>query len=171
MKLPAGCLLGALLLGSLLGGCGYRTVLARDPFAGADGVNVVMFANRSYQAGVEAVLTRELVNELALRTGGRVLPGDQAELELTGTVLSYSSSAVSYNAQDQIREYLLAVTVEATLLERQTRKAIWKGQLTEQQSYPVNPNLALQRNSEEAAAAKICRTLSEDIWQRIGERF
>ena len=160
-----------LLLLSLLGGCGYHSVVARDPVSGANGVNVVMFANKSFRPGVEAVLARDLVDELALRTGGKVLSGDQAQLELTGAVLSYGSTAISYTALDAIREYKLSIKVDAALQDRQTRKVLWKGVLTEEQSYPVNANLALQLNSEEAAAARICRRLSEEIWQKIGERF
>jgi hypothetical protein len=164
-------ILSALLLCCLLGGCGYHPVVARDPISGANGVNVIMFANKSFRPGVEAVLARDLVDELALRTGGRVLAGDQAQLELTGAVLSYTTWAVSYTSTDAIKEYKTAIKVDAVLRERQTQKVLWKGELTEDQSYPVNPNLALQLNAEEAAAAKICRRLSGDIWQKIGERF
>ena len=160
-----------ILVLAFLGGCGYHAVAARDPLSGANGVNVVTFANKSYQAGVEAVLSRCLVDELALRTGGKVLSGDQAQLELTGTVLSYTSAAVSYTAQDVIREYRLSIKVESTLRERSTQKVLWKGELTEDQVYPVNVNLALQFNAETAAAEKISRRLSQDIWQKIGERF
>jgi hypothetical protein len=164
-------IISALLLLCLLGGCGYHPVVRRDPISGANGVNVIMFANKIFRPGVEAVLARDLVDELALRTGGRVFSGDQAQLELTGTVLSYTSQAVSYNALDEIREYRLSIKVESVLRERQTQKVLWKGELTESQVYPVNTTLAFQFNSEEAAVAKVCRRLSEDIWQKIGERF
>ena len=160
-----------LLLVSMVSGCGYHAVVPRDPIIGANGVNVILFANKSYRPGVEAVLARDLVDELALRTGGKVLSGDQAQLELTGAVLSYATEAVSYTSLDAIREYKTSLKVEAVLREHVTRKVLWKGELTEQQVYPVNANLALQLNSEEAAAAKICRRLSEEIWQKIGERF
>jgi hypothetical protein len=161
----------ALLLCSLLGGCGYHSVAARDPLGGANGVNVILFGNKSYRPGVEALLARNLVDELALRTGGRVLPADQAQLELTGTVLSYANWAVSYSATDAIKEYKISLKVEAILRDHQTQKVVWKGELIEEQVYPVNANLALQLNGEEAATAKVCRRLSEDIWQKIGERF
>lgn len=164
-------LAGILLLAALLGGCGYHAVLREEPLFAGQGVDVVVFANRSYQAGVEGVLARSLVDELALRTGGRVVTGNEATLELTGTVLTYGSSAVSYNSQDQIREYRLDISVEAVLRDRITQRVVWKGELVESQTYPVNLNLALQRNSEEAAAAKVCRRLAEDIWQKSGERF
>ena len=159
------------LLLSLLPGCGYHSIAARDPLAGANGVNVILFANKSFRPGVEAVLGRDLVDELALRTGGKVLSGDQAQLELTGAVLSYATVAVSYTAQDQIREYKAVIKVEALLREHVTQKVLWKGELTEEQAYPVNANLALQLNAEQAAAAQACRRLSEAIWRKIGERF
>jgi outer membrane lipopolysaccharide assembly protein LptE/RlpB len=161
----------ALLAAALLAGCGYRPVTLRGPLAGADGVNVVLFQNKSYRPGVPGVLARNLVDQLALRTGGRVLPGDQAQLELTGTVLSYLTIPISYSAQDTIKEYKSVLAVQAVLKERQTQKVLWKGDLTEEQAFPVNTTIALQQNAEEAAIASICRRLSEEIWQKIGEQF
>jgi len=164
-------ILTALLALTLVSGCGYRPVVMRGPVAEANGVNVVLFANKSYRPGVEGLLARDLVDEFALRTGGRVLPGDQADLELFGVILSYTTVPVSYTALDTIKEYKTVIGVQATLRERRTLKVLWKGDLTEEQVYPVNANIALQQNAEEAATAKICRRLSEVIWQKIGERF
>jgi outer membrane lipopolysaccharide assembly protein LptE/RlpB len=163
--------LAALLALSLVGGCGYRQVAQRGPLSEANGVNVTLFANRSYRPGVEGILARDLVDEFALRSGGKVLPGEKAQLELTGVVLSYGTLPVSYTAQDTIKEYRAVITVQATLRELQTQKVLWKGDLAGEQTFPVNANIALQQNAEEAAIAKICRRLSEDIWQKIGERF
>jgi hypothetical protein len=161
----------AVIVGGLTGACGYRPVVARGPLAAANGVNVTLFANKSYRAGVEAVLARDLVDEFALRTGGKVLPADQAQLELTGVIVSYAYLPVSYTALNNIQEYKTVIGVQATLREQQSKKVLWKGDLTEEQSFPVSANLALQQNAEEAAAAKVCRRLSEEIWQKIGERF
>lgn len=169
-----GCcrLLGAALLASaLLVGCGYRPVTKQGFLSEKNGVNVVLFANKTYRPGVEGVLARNLVDELSLRTGGRVLSGDRADLELSGVVLSYATTPVSFTALDTIKEYQTSIGVQATLRERRTREILWKGDLVEQQVYPVNANIALQQNAEEAAAAKICRRLSERIWQKISERF
>ncbi|OGU05563.1 MAG: hypothetical protein A2075_24030 [Geobacteraceae bacterium GWC2_58_44] len=160
-----------LLAVNLIGGCGYRPVALRGPIAEANGVNVTLFANRSYRPGVEAILARDLVDEFALRSGGRVLPGGQARLELTGAVLSYANVPISYTALDTIKEYKAVLSVQAVLREQQTQKVLWKGDLSEEQSYPVNDNIALQQNAEEAAIAKVSRRLSERIWQKIGERF
>jgi len=163
----------------LVSGCGYRPVVLRGPLAEANGVNVTLFANKTIRPGVEAVLARELVHEFALRSGGKVLPGPEADLELTGTVLSYTTVPISYTALDTIREYKSVLTVQAILRQRQTQKVLWKADLVEEQAFPASEeqafpgidNIALQQNAEEAAIAKISRRLSEQIWQKIGERF
>jgi len=168
---PLKLVLAVLLALMVLGGCGYRPVTLRGPLAEANGVNVTLFANKSYRPGLEGRLARDLVDEFALRSGGRVLPGDQAQLELTGTVLSYQNLAISYTALDTIKEYKAVIAVQAILRQRQTLKVLWKADLSEEQSYPVNDNIPLQQNAEEAAIAKVSRRLSERIWQKIGERF
>lgn len=155
----------------VIGGCGYRPVVQRGPLATANGVNVTLFGNKSYRPGLEGIIGRDLVDQFALRTGGRVLPGDKADLELTGMVLSYQTAPISYTALDTIREYKSVMAVQAVLREQQSRKVLWKGDLTEEQSFPVNADIALQQNAEEAAIAKISRRLSERIWQKIGESF
>lgn len=161
----------ALLALVLVSGCGYRPVVQRGPLAEANGVDIVLFTNKSFRPGVEGVLARDLIDEFALRTGRRVLPREEAQLELVGTVLSYATTPVSYNRFDAIQEYAAALTVQATLREKRTQKVLWKEDLTEQQVYPVNSNIALQQNAEEAAIARVSRRLAERIWQKIGERF
>ena len=107
----------------------------------------------------------------ALKSGGNVVSRDKAQVELDGVILSYATVPVSYTSQDTIKEYQVVIKVQATLQEPQTRKVLWKDEISESQSFPVNENLALQQNAEEAAAAKICRRISEDIWRKIGEAF
>lgn len=164
-------LFALLLLLAVLGGCGYHSVAQRAPLGDADGVNVTLFANKSFRPGLEGLVARDLVHELALRTGGKVLRGDEADQELTGTVISYASVPISYTALDTIAEYKAVVAVQAVLLDQKSRKVLWKGDLIGEQSYPVNDNIALQQNAEEAAIAAVSRKLSERIWQKIGERF
>ena len=160
-----------LLAALFVSACSYSPVIQHGPLAGANGVNVVLFANKSYRAGVEAVLAQEMINEFNFRTGGKVLPGDRADYELSGVVLSYNSEPVSYTAADVIREYNAILSVQATLRDQKSHRVVWKGDVTEQQVYPVNANIALQQDAEEAAIEKISRRISERIWQKLGERF
>ncbi|HJV36088.1 LPS assembly lipoprotein LptE [Geomonas sp.] len=159
-----------LLVMGLIAGCGYHAVTPRGPLADGKGVNITLFTNKTYRSGLEGTLARAMVDEFALRNGN-VLPREKAQLELVGVINSYSTVAVSFSSQNTIKEYRVIITVQATLREQQTQKVVWKGDLSESQTFPVNQNLALQQNAEEAAAVKACRRISEDVWVRIGEAY
>lgn len=150
-----------------------------------------MFSNKSYRANVGAILTASLVEEFARRSGGKVVGEDGADLLLTGTVLSYTSSADAYSANDRVKEYRATINVEATLTEKRTRNVVWKGTVSWSQDYPARykvvsrrklvflnitgavqqTNVALQQNSEEAAIREICSKLAQQLYERISAGF
>jgi outer membrane lipopolysaccharide assembly protein LptE/RlpB len=171
-RLLACCFL--LIVGAALCGCGYYPVRGvAEPGSGtARGVHIPIFANKSYRPGLEATLTTSLVEEFSKRSGGMVVGEEAAELVLSGAVLSYSVVPVSYTAADRIREYRSSLRVEATLTDRQSRKVLWKGELSVSREYPANvANISLQQNSEEAAVREICRNLAEQIFEKTREDF
>jgi len=171
-RLFAFCFL--LIVLAALCGCGYYPVRGTaDPGPGtARGVHIPIFANKSYRPGLEAILTTSLAEAFAGRSGGMVVGEEAAELVLSGAVLSYSVVPVSYSAADRIREYRSILKVEATLTDRQSRKVLWKGELSGSQEYPANAaNVSLQQNSEEAAVREICRNLAEQIYEKTREDF
>lgn len=187
-----------LLLLCAPGGCGYRLTAdpaLSSPIAGKK-VAVPVFANKSYRANLGAFLTWSLVEEFARRSGGRVTKEDDADLVLSGTVVSYAGTPLSYTAYDRVAEYKATVTVEATLVEKATRAVVWKGTVSWSQSYPVRTravkhqhalighkilfpnistavrtNVALQQDSEEAALREICDKVAQQIYERISQGF
>lgn len=162
-----------MIVGITLNGCGYHHVggVAGSHAGGKDGVHIPILANKSYRPGLETILTSNLVDEFARRSGGKAVDEAAAQFVLIGTVLSYSVTAVSYTAADKIREYRSTIKVVATLSDRQSRKILWKGELSGSQDYPTNSNIALQQNSEDAAVREICRRLAEQIYEKTQEDF
>lgn len=163
----ARCLLLAVMLATA--GCGYR--LARKGPAGGETVAIPVFANKSLRPNLEAWLTARLVDEFAAARGGRVVPVDRADLELNGTILSYVTTASAFSAADRMAMYKAEMTVEAVLRQRKSGTVIWKGTVRAAQDYPVNADLALQLNAEEAAGRELCRKIAEEISRRSGETF
>jgi outer membrane lipopolysaccharide assembly protein LptE/RlpB len=154
-------------------GCGYHPTGAPGfPNAMTGKITVIpIFGNKSYRANVGAILTGSLVDEFARRSGGKVTAEESADLVLTGAVMTYSTSPVSFTAADTVKEYRAVMTVEATLSEKASGKVIWKGVLSWGQDYPVNTDVAKQQNAEDAAIREICRNLSQQIYHNISEGF
>ena len=163
------CLL--LILGTALGGCGYHLVGGAAGLRDGGGIHIAIFANKGYRVGVETILTSNLVDEFARGDGGKAVDEPSARLVLSGTVLSYSVAPVSYTVADKIREYRATIKVVTTLSEKESRKVLWKGELSGSQDYPANTNIALQQNAEDAAVSEICRRLAEQIHEKTQEDF
>ena len=157
----------------LLTGCGYHPTGAPGFPNAMTGKKVVIpiFANKSYRANVGAILTGSLVDEFARQSGGKVTAEGNADLVLTGAVMTYSTSPVSFTAADTVKEYRAVMTVESALTEKNGGKVIWKGMVSWGQDYPANSDVALQQNAEAAAIKEICRNLSQQIYHSISEGF
>lgn len=163
----------------LLAGCGYHltgSVEAPSLLTGKS-IAIPMWRSKIFRPYLESVLTGSLVDEFALRSGGKVVDEDAAELVLTGTIVSYETVAVSYTDADQVREYRATMTVDAILTEKKSRNVLWRGVVASSQDYPASieadaPNkIALQQNSEEAALREISRKLSQQLYQKVTEKF
>lgn len=163
----------------LTAGCGYHLTGSTEAPSVITGktIAIPMWRSKIFRPYLESVLTGSLVDEFALRSGGQVVGEEDADLVLTGTIISYSTVGVSYTAQDQVREYRATMTVDSTLTERRSQKVLWKGIISSSQDYPASidvdaPNrIALQQNSEEAALREISRKLALQLYQKVTEDF
>jgi outer membrane lipopolysaccharide assembly protein LptE/RlpB len=157
----------------LLGGCGYHLSGSAGipPAVAGKRIAVAIFVNKGYRANMGSILTGSLIDEFARRTGGLVVAENNAELRLDGTILSYSTTAISFTAADTVKEYRAVVTAECSLTERNSGKVVWKGTVSQWQDYPVNTDVALQQNSEDAAIREISRKIAQQVYQDISDGF
>ena len=154
-------------------GCGYHPQPQGALLTGLGngGVHIRIFDNKSYRTGLETKLTDSIVAEFARRSGGMVTGEDIAQMLLSGTVLSYTTAPASFTAADKIREYRASIKVKAVLKQKNTQDVRWKGELSRNQVYPVNSDISLQQNAEDAAIQEICNKLALDLWQKLNEDF
>jgi outer membrane lipopolysaccharide assembly protein LptE/RlpB len=150
-------------------GCGYR--LSGASHSGARTIAVPVFANKTLRPNAEYCLTTNIVDFLAKSTGGKVVPRDEADLELTGTVLTLNDDAVAFTASDMVAMYRLTMTAEAALRERKSGETVWKGIVRGGTDYSTNKDLALKLNAQDAALHDLCRKLAEDIVRQSGSTF
>ena len=76
-------------------------------------VRVPIFQNRTFARGLEFDLTRAVVREIELKTPYKVVGADQdADTELTGTIVSLTKGTLNVNPLGEVREQETNLTVE-----------------------------------------------------------
>ncbi len=155
-----------------LSGCGYHAMnWENGPFAGeGKTVNIPLFVNKTFKPNLEGVLANALIDEFAAKKGLQVETSD-GELTLSGEVLDYGTSAISYSSADTVREYLASMKISATLRKNSNMKVLWKGELSWNQSFPANTDIALQQNAEDEAIREICGKLARELYLTVSSGF
>jgi len=128
-----------------------------------------MFANRTYQANIEAELRQAFVTALVAR--GEKVSADLPDLVVSGEIHSQSVDASAFSGDDKARYYRITFVVEAQLSDRRSGAVVWKGAETIRQEYPANSDLALQRNAHGAAVSAACIRAAELLVVKMNQSF
>jgi outer membrane lipopolysaccharide assembly protein LptE/RlpB len=165
-------MLVALMLVTLTG-CGYHLTNSQtNRKQSFQNIWIPFFSNESISPTAQTVLRRAFYDEIhALRGLNPAENQESADLSIKAKLLSYSSGAVSYSAQDQVREYKLSLNVELEAYKKGQVLPLWKGQIQGSRQYPVNTNLALQRNAEEQALDAAARIIAQKFITAIEESY
>lgn len=164
-------ILALLIVLLTLSGCGYSAV-KRDasPFLGRS-LHVKMFANSSYQANVEGQLRLALIDEISRSGGGEQVGEQAADLILSGDVESLDLENAAFSGSDKAMMYRVVLTVTAVLTERKSGRVLVKSRETVREVYPVNSDMALQRNSRDAAITASCREMARYLVAQMDRAF
>jgi len=165
--------LSLIVIFTLLAGCGYHvTGSAENRLAPGQSLWVAFIVNETISPSAQTVIRRALLEEgHAMR--GLSPAGSQAagDLQVKGTLRSYSSRAVSYTAADRVKEYRLTIDVELELHCKGANAPVWKGMFQSYQDYPASTDLALQRSAEEAALAAAARILAQKFLTAVEQSY
>lgn len=153
----------------LFSGCGYTLAARNSVIKPGQTVDVRMFANRTTESNVDGELRLAFVNELAKR--GVAVSGDRAAYVFSGEIASLGVSASAFSGVDGAMLYRLVLLVQAQLSDSRSGEVVWKGEETVRQEYPVNSDLALQRNAYDAAVAALCRQAARLLVAKMHQSF
>lgn len=134
-------------------------------------VSIPVFANKTFKPNLESALANAVIDQFAKSSGFRVARSANADMTLSGEVVSYSTTAVAYSSIDNVTEYKAFMRLVATLRRNSNQQVLWKGELSWDQTYPANQSIALQENAENAAIEEICRRLALEMYLKIVQNF
>ena len=118
---------------------------------------------RVYRPGLEVELTNAIINRYIFDGQLKVTPQDRADAELTATLVDYRRDALRFSEGDEIQEYRLSITVDASLTQKSDGKVLWRARLTGDTTFFLS---GLHSISEDEASGKAV----EDVARRIVEK-
>jgi len=162
-----------LLLLLMLCSCGYQ--FTGRGSAIPDGVKTLylpLFINQSARPGLENSITDSVAEALSRIQSLQLVSDRQtADTIAEGIILSYGTSALSYDMNDTIREYQAQMSIEFKLRRASDGKLLWQNRIKWQEPYLTNADKAIQDDLESAAIREIERRIAEELLFRLQSDF
>ncbi|MGH9501567.1 MAG: LPS assembly lipoprotein LptE [Terriglobales bacterium] len=168
--------LGILTLCLLLGSaCGYHTAgHAVTLPANVQTIAIPAFVNRTQTYKIEQRLTSAVVREMVTRTHYHILnePSDSADATLRGTVISTSTSPLTYDSQTgRASSALVVVTAKVTLTDRQGKVLYENPAYLFREEYQVSRELSSFFEEDSPALERLSREFARTLVSNVLEGF
>lgn len=114
----------AALVLSVLSGCAYTTKSSLDPKYQTICVSAFYDKTRNY--GLQAPLTDAIIRKFITDTRLKVVKESEADLKIEGIILDYKLKGLTYDAKDQVTQYLMMITAGVRLTDLKEEKVLWE---------------------------------------------
>ena len=156
-------------------GCGYHTAghVVQLP-ENVKTIAVPAFVNETTTYRIEQLLTSSVVREFTMRTHYHILndPSDAADATLRGTVLSASSSPLTYNsATGQAASVLVVVSMRVSLTDRQGKVLYQNPSYLFREQYEVSQDLTSFFEEDSPAFRRLSQDFARTLVSNILEGF
>jgi outer membrane lipopolysaccharide assembly protein LptE/RlpB len=168
--------LGLVTLAILAGsGCGYHTAgHAITLPANVQTIAIPAFVNQTQTYKIEQKLTAAVVRELVTRTRYHILneASDDADATLRGTVLSTSTSPLTYDSQTgRASSALVVVTVRVSLTDRHGQVLYQNPAYLYRDEYEVSRELSSFFEEDSPALERLSREFARTLVSNVLEGF
>ena len=117
-----------------LTGCGYTTESSLDPKYQT--IFVSAFQNQSREYDLQAPLTNAVIRKFITDGRLRVVDNANADLLLEGIILDYRLKGLTFDADDNVTQYVMGIVAGARLTDAKTGEIVWQDpQLVGETSY------------------------------------
>jgi len=153
--------------------CGYHT--AGHATTIPDTVQTIAipaFVNQTQTYKIEQLLTAAVVQEMTTRTHYRVVSSGDADATLRGTVLSTSTSPLTYDSKTgRATSALVVVAVQVSLVEKQGKVLYQNPSYVFREQYEVSQDLTNFFEEDSPAFRRLSRDFAQTLVSNILEGF
>ena len=156
-------------------GCGYHTAgHAVQVPENVKTIAVPAFVNKTTTYRIEQLLTASVVREFTVRTHYHILndASEAADATLLGTVISASSSPLTYNsATGQAASVLVVVSMKVALTDRQGKVLYQNPAYLFREQYEVSQDLASFFEEDSPAFRRLSQDFARTLVSNVLEGF
>jgi outer membrane lipopolysaccharide assembly protein LptE/RlpB len=155
--------------------CGYHTAshaVTLPP--NLQTIAIPVFINRTQTYKIEQILTAAVVQEMVTRTHYHILneASESADATLRGTVLSTSTSPLTYDSQSgRLSSALVVVTAKVTLTDRQGKVLYENPAYLFREEYQVSNDLSSFFEEDSPALGRLSREFARTLVSNVLEGF
>ena len=164
-----------LLLILLTTACGYHTAGHAVALpANVQTIAIPAFVNQTQTYKIEQKLTAAVVREMVTRTHYRIVnePSDSADATLRGTVVTTSTSPLTYDSQTgRASSALVVVTARVTLTDRQGKILYQNPSYLFREEYQVSRELSSFFEEDSPALERLSREFARTLVSNVLEGF
>jgi hypothetical protein len=106
-------------------GCGVYS-FSGSGLSGIKTIAVPLFDNQTDQYGIREDLTTDIANRFVQDNTLKVVNEKISDSILHGTITKYTREAYTYDENENIKEYIVRIWVNASFEEKKNNKVIWK---------------------------------------------
>jgi len=159
----------------LLTACGYHTAgHAVTLPANVQTIAIPAFVNQTQTYKIEQKLTAAVVREMVTRTHYRIVnePTEAADATLRGTVVTTSTSPLTYDSQTgRASSALVVVTARVTLTDRQGKILYENPSYLFREEYQVSRELSSFFEEDSPALERLSREFARTLVSNVLEGF
>ncbi|MEB2345595.1 MAG: LPS assembly lipoprotein LptE [Deltaproteobacteria bacterium] len=165
--------LAVVLLAALAGCSGYHVVGARTGLGDVRRVAVEPLANRSYEPGIERMVTAALVREFQRRGGASVVRDPAgADLVLSGAVEPVLTRSRSFSSVELALEFEVELAVELVARRADGSEVAIDGSvLRDWELYLASADIEVERKNRDEALRRLSALLATRVHDALSERL
>jgi len=132
------------------------------------------FVNQSQTYRIEQTLTAAVVREFTTRTHYQILhdSNDGADATLTGTILTTSSSPLTYDSRTgRAESILVVVSMKVSLVDRQGKILFQNPSYVFREQYQVSQELSSFFEEDSPALGRLSRDFAQTLVSNVLEGF
>lgn len=157
----------------LAGGCGYHLPGRGDAIPeDIQKIYVDVIINKTSEPFIENLLTSDVRDQFARRPAFEVVSEpNKSDAVISGTITRYSARAVSYDENDDIKEYRAAMTTEFRFERTDGSEVLWQGNVSWDEEFLASDDRAQQDNNETEAQKELTFRLASELFNRLVDNF